>query len=578
MKQLHSIDRASGQLDAQLLSSVTVGSFTMSNLSLLGSQTWDTPSGEQAIISMENEQILCTMAESGGTLTVTIVTRGYNGTTAATHAANTIGYIRMTSAHYEIVKDEVAKHVTGLIAYDGTTPAVTSATVLTVSGSDETAKFTAGRAVLVKISSTWHRCIIRSSSFSTNTTVNVTSDTLPSSGTIVDIGFELRESVNKPVDYQLIKEATNVPASSPPSGYIWLFAKGKGWYGKDSDGKVRPLGIVQATASSAAGVLTLDWGVANVYDCTLTENITGVTHSNGVEGEAYTLRLKQHASAAKTVVLGTSGGTRFSSAIASFTMTTTVSAYDVLMFLYNGTDSKYDLLKVVQGFQASPSQSPTIISAAFNSGAAVTANDALYVKASDGKVYKTDADADESTYSFIGFAYNSVAGADEAVTVYLPGSVMDGFTSLTVGESLYLSGTAGAIANTPDATREARVALAVSATKVLILSPKFVRRGSQNITSATTFAQTCGFYPAKVHLWAYSTGGGWTEGDERNYCHGITAVNQSYASLSLAWYTADASPGNVSKGTISAKSQTSFTLNATQADTSNTTIYWEAEN
>lgn len=225
MKLLHTVDRASAQLDGQLLSSTTSGSFTLSNLSILGSQDWDSPSGEQAILSINNEQILCTLAESGGTLTATIVTsgRGYNGTTAATHAANDYAYIRMTSAHYEIIKDEVQSHVQGLIVYDGVTPTITSAIILSVAGSDETARFTVGRAFLVKISGTWHRCVVRSSSFSTNTTINLTSDTLPGSGTITNVGFEMHQSVNKPINLQLVQDMTGNPAENPPSGYAWIY-------------------------------------------------------------------------------------------------------------------------------------------------------------------------------------------------------------------------------------------------------------------------------------------------------------------------------------------------------------------
>lgn len=240
MKLLHTVDRASAQLDGQLLSSTTSGSFTLSNLSILGSQDWDSPSGEQAILSINNEQILCTLAESGGTLTATIVTsgRGYNGTTAATHAANDYAYIRMTSAHYEIIKDEVASHVQGLIAYDGVVPTVTSATVLTVAGEDQTAKFTVGRVVLYKISSTWYRGVVRSSSFSTNTTVNISGDGLPGSGTITSIGFEMRQSINKPLDLSLIKDSSGNPGQNPPSGYAWLYTVGGQFRVKNDAGTV----------------------------------------------------------------------------------------------------------------------------------------------------------------------------------------------------------------------------------------------------------------------------------------------------------------------------------------------------
>lgn len=254
MKLLHTIDRASAQLDGQLLSSTTSGSFSLSNLSILGSQDWDTPSGEQAILTINNEQILCTLAESGGTLTATIATngRGYNGTSAATHDANDYAYIRMTSAHYELIKDEVASHVQGIIAYEGTTPTVTSSTVLTVASSNETAKFTPGRVVLYKISSTWYRAVVRSSSFSTNTTVNISGDGLPGSGTITSIGFEMQQSVNKAINLQLNQDISGNPAENPPSGYAWIYTVGGQLRVKNDAGTVVALETVSPPVATGA--------------------------------------------------------------------------------------------------------------------------------------------------------------------------------------------------------------------------------------------------------------------------------------------------------------------------------------
>lgn len=351
MKLLHTIDRASGKLANQLLSSTTSGDFDVGTLAtLLGTQDWDTPAGEQAVLTIEDEQILCTLAESGGTLTATIVARGYNGTTAATHDADTDVYVQMTSAHYEIIKDDLNSFTKGIIKID-LPPTITSATVLTVAGNDVTALYTPGRVVLIKISSTWHRCVVRSSSFSTDTTINVSSDTLPSSGTVADCGFSITGAdIALGVDYFLVKQATNLPASNPPSGYSWLVNKGGDWYSIDSSGNKRFLTAVKSTAASSGGALTLDWSAAKVYVVALTENITGVTHSNGVAWNSYILIFKQHASSAKTVVLGTGGGTRFPDDIPAYVMTTTTSKKDRLTFQYDGDDTKFDLCGVVKGF------------------------------------------------------------------------------------------------------------------------------------------------------------------------------------------------------------------------------------
>lgn len=359
-QKLYALDRASFLLDAQLLSSQTVGTFTGSTASVLGTQSWNMPAGYKAILTIENEQVLVSaMSILAGTVTCTIDTRGYNGTAAATHAAGTLCEIHLTKAHVDNFQDEIAAFNQGYVMQAPVTTVV-SASQHTIAG-DQTAIFTVGRILLFKVGVTWYRAAIRSSSFGGGiTTVNITGDALPGAGPVVSAGFEFFGSVNKAVDYLLIKEAGNVPGDNPPAGYSWIFAKGKGWFMQDSDGKTRFLCAVRATSASAAGILTLDWSLANVYDVTLTENITAVTHQNGVEGEEYILRIKQHASAAKTVVLGTAGGTRFSNDRTTYAMTPDVNAYDVLGFLYNGTDTKFDLRLVVQGLQASPTSTASV--------------------------------------------------------------------------------------------------------------------------------------------------------------------------------------------------------------------------
>lgn len=64
-------------------------------------------------------------------------------------------------------------------------------------------------------------------------------------------------------------------------------------------------GLTKLDVSSSSGTLTLDMSLANVFKCTLTENITTITITNppasGIYGELE-LKLIQHASSAKTVV------------------------------------------------------------------------------------------------------------------------------------------------------------------------------------------------------------------------------------------------------------------------------------
>ncbi len=102
----------------------------------------------------------------------------------------------------------------------------------------------------------------------------------------------------------------------------------------------------------------------------------------------------------------------------------------------------------------------------FTYGETIAINDALYLKASDGKVYKTDADySDERIHNFIGFAKE--AGVLNDVKKVQIGGKVEGFTGLTIGSHYYLSGTAGAITITKP-TRAKLIGIAKSATELVI--------------------------------------------------------------------------------------------------------------
>lgn len=347
-----------GELHAQLLSSQTSGTFQLDGCSALGSQLVTMPAGQFAVITIESEQILCSALSFTGDIgTATISQRGYNGTTASTHVTGTVGEMHWTKAHADRINEHLARFDDdGLLIPFSTVPTITDATTLSVAGVDVTSHFTPGRAFLYQKSSAWYRGTVVSSSFSTNTTVIINGNGLPASGTITAFGFEMGKSNHSAGDLSLVAEVSAKPATNPPSGYSWLFAKGGNWHSVDSSGNVRFLTPIRASVSSTGGVLTLDCSAAAIFDCTLTENITSVTWQNGVEGQRYFLRLKQHASSAKTVALGTTGGTRFSNTVASYAMTADLSATDELEFVYHGTDAKWDLLMATKGFQASPLQ------------------------------------------------------------------------------------------------------------------------------------------------------------------------------------------------------------------------------
>jgi len=352
--KLYVLDRASGLTSAQLLSSQTSGTFTfaVSVANPLGTQSWDMPTGYKAVMTINNEQILLSaLSITGTTVTATIETRGYNDTQAATHSSGSAISIHVTKAIIDAIENHIAQFSeAGLIIPAGVTvtPTITNAAVHSVAGVDVTSIFTAGRAYVFKVASVWYRGVVRSSSFSTNTTINISGDGLPASGTITDFGFEFEGSINAPVDYRLVKECSAVPANNPPSGFNWLFTKGGGWYSKDSSGLTRFLGVVQTTAASAAGVLALDLSLGNVFDVVLTENITVVNPTNGVNGQRYTLRIKQ-AAGLYTVVLGSSF--RFSTSISGYSAVQVDGAVDYIDFTYNSDSTKYEIREISIGTQ-----------------------------------------------------------------------------------------------------------------------------------------------------------------------------------------------------------------------------------
>jgi hypothetical protein len=97
-------------------------------------------------------------------------------------------------------------------------------------------------------------------------------------------------------------------------------------------------------------------------------------------------------------------------------------------------------------------------------GEALTANDACYIDASDGKAYKTDSDV-STKVGFVGFAQeNASSGAN--VNLIHSGQ-MTGLSGMTIGAIYYLSGTAGAITSTaPSNAIRVGVALSASVLKI----------------------------------------------------------------------------------------------------------------
>lgn len=347
------IDRASGTLDATLLASLTSGTFTFSSLELLGSQSWDTPAGVQAVLTIENEQILVTTNVALGVATATIVQRGYNGTTAANHNEGTPVQLTVNSAYLKNLESSIVKDDSAILAgliYQ--TPVTTiTAGVHTVDG-DLTSVFTVGRVYLFKVSTTWYRAVVAAAAFgSGTTTLSLVGDSLPSSGTVVQAGFEFGVSVNRAQDLAAMKEIGTAPAVNPPAGFSWIWLRDGVLFTRDEQGAVRQLGDAVSVVSSSSGTLSLNLASSNVFEVTLTENVTAVNPTNAVDGCRYRLRIKQGSG---PFAFAFGSAFRFSNSITGYSPSSTAGLYDYVEFVYNAESSKHDIVEVQLGTQASP--------------------------------------------------------------------------------------------------------------------------------------------------------------------------------------------------------------------------------
>jgi len=115
----------------------------------------------------------------------------------------------------------------------------------------------------------------------------------------------------------------------------------------------------------------------------------------------------------------------------------------------------------------------------FTYGETIAVNNALYLKAADGKVYKTSASFDdERIHNFVGFA-KEAGVLNDVKKVQIGGKVL-GFTGLTVGSDYFLSNTAGAISTTPG-TFKFRVGISVLTTE-LVLFPSSAQKDLHKLT------------------------------------------------------------------------------------------------
>lgn len=116
---------------------------------------------------------------------------------------------------------------------------------------------------------------------------------------------------------------------------------------QDKAGKV---GLAQQPILSQpafSGSLAIDWSTADEIEVTLTGTFTP-SFTGAFDRQRCMLTLKQDGTGSRLVTLP--GNVRYGTEITSFTATTTAGKADRLGFVFNATDSKYDLVAVAKGY------------------------------------------------------------------------------------------------------------------------------------------------------------------------------------------------------------------------------------
>jgi hypothetical protein len=148
-----------------------------------------------------------------------------------------------------------------------------------------------------------------------------------------------------------------------------------------------------------------------------------------------------------------------------------------------------------------------VLGASATSGEAITAGAAVYIKASDGRLYNAIGTGDESTYSFVGIALTTVGAAGSSVNYAPIGTIANVGLTLTAGSYYFITDVAGTIGTTPG-TRYARIGHALTTTTLQVLDPKFYASGiitMSAIATGATSTVTTGFYPTDITFYATGT-------------------------------------------------------------------------
>jgi len=100
-------------------------------------------------------------------------------------------------------------------------------------------------------------------------------------------------------------------------------------------------------AKTYGASMTFDLAVGEIGTVTLTGDPT-IAFSNGVNGQVYTLRLKQDGTGTRIVTWD--AAVRFSTDLPEPALTTAINLTDYLSFRYNSDGAKYDLVAINRGF------------------------------------------------------------------------------------------------------------------------------------------------------------------------------------------------------------------------------------
>lgn len=196
---------------------------------------------------------------------------------------------------------------------------------------------------------------------------------------------------------------------------------------------------------------------------------------------------------------------------------------------------------------------------------------AVYIKESDGKVYKTNTTTitDQAAWNFIGFAvFNQNVALNGSVKVRLYG-IVPNFSGLTIGNYYYLTTTAGAVTNSSGTLQ---VGKAISATQLYIEVGKKHFKFLQAFSSTTTAAITVGFRPSVISIYAGNAAtafsiGGWNDVSSGGGVQNSCLANLKSASFAVfnnfAWYTGDGA-GAYHRGIVTTLTNTGFTLDNTK--------------